>query len=160
GGRGGRARLPRRAAPGRWPPRAGWSTAILVLMRSCAPPFSLRHLKLTSVNGTLFQGCHEPATFLRYEGTVTGTLADSGALEDVLLPPRFSYASDELGLSAQGVVRLIEWATGQPRIRRMYQRYTKLGRPPELFWQDAIAELRLDLKLNPPPAHGLPAPGP
>ena len=91
---------------------------------------------------------------------MTGTLADSGALEDVLLPPRFSYASEELGLSAQGVVRLIEWATGQPRIRRMYQRYTKLGRPPALFWHDAIAELRLDLQLNRRPAEAIPARGP
>jgi putative hemolysin len=91
---------------------------------------------------------------------VTGTLADSGAIEDVLLPPRFSYASDELGLSAQGVVRLIEWVTGQPRIRRMYERYTKRGRPPELFWQDAIAELRLDLRLNRRPVDAIPASGP
>ncbi len=91
---------------------------------------------------------------------MTGTLADSGAIEDVLLPPRFTYASDELGLSGQSVVRLIEWATGQPRIRRMYQRYTKRGRPPELFWQDAIAELRLDLRLNRRPADAIPASGP
>ncbi len=104
--------------------------------------------------------CHKPATFLRYEGGVTGTLADSGGIDDVLLPPRFSYASNELGLSGQGVVRLIEWATGQPRIRRMYERYTKLGRPPELFWQDAIAALRLDLRLNRRPADAIPASGP
>jgi len=91
---------------------------------------------------------------------VTGTLADGGAIEDVLLAPRFSYASDELGLSAQGVVRLIEWATGQPRIRRMYERYTKRGRPPELFWQDAIAELRLDLRMNRPAGDAIPARGP
>ena len=91
---------------------------------------------------------------------MTGTLADSGTIEDALLPPRFSYASDELGLSAQGVVRLIEWVTGQPRIRRMYQRYTKRGRPPELFWHDAIEELRLDLRLNRQPADAIPARGP
>jgi putative hemolysin len=91
---------------------------------------------------------------------VTGTLADSNAIDDVLLPPRFSYASDELGLSAQGVVRLIEWATGQPRIRRMYERYTKRGRPPELFWHDAITELRLDLRLNKRPADAIAASGP
>jgi len=104
--------------------------------------------------------CHEPATFLRYEGAVTGTLADSGEMDDVLLPPRFTYASDELGLSGQGVIRPIEWATGQPRIRRMYERYTQRGRPPELFWHDAIAELRLDLRVSRRPADAIPASGP
>jgi putative hemolysin len=91
---------------------------------------------------------------------MAGTLADSGAMEDVLLPPRFTYASDELGRSGQGVVRLIEWATGQPRIRRMYEHYTKCGRPPELFWHDAIAALRLDLRLNRRPADAIPPDGP
>jgi putative hemolysin len=100
-----------------------------------------------------------PATFIGYEGAVTGTMADSGAIDDVLLP-RFTYASDELGLSGQSVVRLIEWATGQPRIRRMYERYTKRGRPPELFWQDAIEALELELRLNRRPADGIPADGP
>jgi hypothetical protein len=36
---------------------------------------------------------------------VTGTLADSGEMDEVLLPPRFTY---ELGLSGQSVVQLIE----------------------------------------------------
>jgi putative hemolysin len=76
------------------------------------------------------------------------------------LRPRFSYASDELSRPGQGVVRLVEWATGQPRIRRMYERYTRRGRPPELFWHDAIAELRLDLRLNRRPADAIPASGP
>jgi len=94
---------------------------------------------------------------------VTGSLVCSDSCEDVVestLRPRFTYASDELGLPGQSVVRLIEWATGQPRIRRMYERYTKRGRPPELFWQDAIAELRLDLRLNRRPADAIPASGP
>lgn len=101
-----------------------------------------------------------PATFIGYEGAVTGTMADSGAIDDVLSPPRFTYASDELGSSGQSVVRLIEWATGQPRIRRMYERYTKRGRPPELFWQDAIEALELELRLSRRPADAIPADGP
>jgi len=101
-----------------------------------------------------------PATFIGYEGAVTGTMADSGAIDDVLSPPRFTYASDELGSSGQSVVRLIEWATGQPRIRRMYERYSQRGRPPELFWHDAIAELQLDLRVSRRPADAIPASGP
>ena len=34
--------------------------------------------------------CHEDATIIGYEGGVTGTLADSGEIGDVLSPPRFS----------------------------------------------------------------------
>jgi putative hemolysin len=91
---------------------------------------------------------------------VTAFPADSDAFDEILLPPRFTYASDELGRSGQSVVRLIEWATGQPRIRRMYERYTQRGRPPELFWHDAIAELQLDLRLSRRPADSIPASGP
>ena len=81
-------------------------------------------------------------------------------MEEVLLPPRFTYASEELSRPGQSVVRLIEWATGQPRIRRMYEDYTKRGRPPELFWHDAIAALQLDLRLNRRPVAAVPARGP
>ena len=37
-----------------------------------------------------------------------------------------------------------EKITGQPRIRRLYENYTKLGRPPELFWSDATEPVGLD----------------
>src|SRR5215813_6214498 len=102
------------------------------------------------------------ATVFRYEGGVTGSWG-SETIDDVMAPPlrpRFSYASDELSRPGQSVVRVIEWATGQPRIRRMYERYTRRGRPPELFWHDAIAELRLDLRLNRRPADAIPDSGP
>jgi putative hemolysin len=81
---------------------------------------------------------------------------------DGLLPPspRFSYASDELSRRSQQLVQLIERCTGQPRIRRMYEDYTRRNRPPELFWQDAIAALQLDLRLSRAPAAAVPAKGP
>jgi putative hemolysin len=104
-----------------------------------------------------------PATVFRYEGSVTGSWASSDTIDGVMGPalrPRFTYASDELSRPGQGMVRVIEWATGQPRIRRMYERYTRRGRPPELFWHDAIAELRLDLRLNRRPADVIPESGP
>ena len=77
-------------------------------------------------------------------------LATSGVIENMaeleLLPaPSFSYASDEVGRISQRIIRGIEKITGQPRIRRLYEDYTKLGRPPELFWGDAAAALRLDV---------------
>jgi hypothetical protein len=62
--------------------------------------------------------------------------------------PDFTYASDEVGPFAQRLIRAIEKVTGQPLIRRMYEQYRLLQRPPELFWQDAIAALKLDVRLN------------
>ena len=83
------------------------------------------------------------------------------SIHTALLPmPDFSYASDEVGPLAQRLIRVVEKLTGQPLIRRLYEQYRLLQRPPELFWQDAIAELRLDLRLNRRPADAIPARGP
>jgi putative hemolysin len=93
---------------------------------------------------------------------VTGPFAADEALDGVLpreSPPRFTYASDEVGRVSQHVIRLVERCTGQPRIRRMYEDYVELRRPPRLFWQDAIAALALDLRLNREPSVCVPATG-
>src|SRR5947199_7910893 len=61
--------------------------------------------------------------------------------------PKFTYASDEVSRFSQGIIRSIEKLTGQPRICRLYEDYTRLARPPELFWSDATAALRLEVDL-------------
>ena len=77
-----------------------------------------------------------------------------------LLPgPKFSYASDEVGPASQRLIRTIEKVSGQPHIKRLYEDYTRLGRPPELFWDDAVRTLRLELELNKRPAEALPPSG-
>jgi putative hemolysin len=86
------------------------------------------------------------------------TLDDSAG--DAAASPRFSYASDELSRLGRGVVRLIEFASGQPRIRRLYEDYAKLARPHELFWQDAVDALELDICLDRHPADVVPRTGP
>lgn len=73
--------------------------------------------------------------------------------------PDFSYASDEVGPLAQRLIRAIERLTGQPMIRRLYEQYRLLQRPPELFWQDAITALELDVRLSRDPARILPPHG-
>jgi putative hemolysin len=78
----------------------------------------------------------------------------------LLSMPDFTYASDEVGPLAQRLIRAIEKLTGQPLIRRLYEQYRLLQRPPELFWQDAITALRLDVRLSRDPARILPAGGP
>ena len=83
------------------------------------------------------------------------------SIHPALLPmPDFTYASDEVGPLAQRLIRAIEKVTGQPMIRRLYEQYRLLQRPPELFWQDAIAALRLDVRLSREPQIVLPARGP
>jgi putative hemolysin len=96
---------------------------------------------------------------------VPSDFATSDVIENVaeleLLPaPSFTYASDEVSPLSQRIIRGIEKITGQPRIRRLYEDYTKLDRPPELFWGDAKAALRLDVALNRGSMHSLPATGP
>jgi putative hemolysin len=66
---------------------------------------------------------------------------------EILPPPTFSYASDEVSRISQKFIRGVEKITGQPRIRRMYEEYTRRGRPPELFWEDAIAALELRVEI-------------
>src|SRR5438270_7712723 len=77
----------------------------------------------------------------------------------LLSMPDFTYALDEVGPLAQRLIRTIEKVTGQPLIRRMYEQYRLLQRPPELFWQDAIAALRLDVRFNRDPQRVVPARG-
>ncbi|MEI9982283.1 MAG: hypothetical protein WDN69_03130 [Aliidongia sp.] len=63
--------------------------------------------------------------------------------------PSFTYASDEVGPLSRVVIRAIEAVTGQPKIRRLYEHYTRRGRPPELFWDDAVEALELNIRSNP-----------
>ena len=74
--------------------------------------------------------------------------------------PTFTYASDEVGPFSRAVIRVIEKLTGQPRIRRLYELYTKRGRPPELFWHDAVEALELTVRSNRPPSDCIPKAGP
>jgi putative hemolysin len=91
---------------------------------------------------------------------MTSTISFDETIDGALPPPRFSYASDELGRLGQGVIRLLEFATGQPRIRRLYEEHARLARPHELFWQDAIDALQLDVRPDRDPRGAIPASGP
>ena len=75
-------------------------------------------------------------------------------------PDVFSYASEEVGALSRGVIRVIEILSGQPRIRRLYQDYRSRNRPSDLFWDDALAALRLTLSVDSPTAQKIPAEGP
>ena len=89
----------------------------------------------------------------------TGGVIENMAELELPPAPSFSYASDEVGRISQRIIRGIEKISGQPRIRRLYEDYTKLGRPQELFWGDATAALRLDVALTRGSIRSLPATG-
>src|SRR5262249_22728332 len=58
------------------------------------------------------------------------------------------------------IIRVVEKLTGQPLIRRLYWQYRLRERPPELFWEDAIAALKLEVRPDREPARIIPAHGP
>jgi putative hemolysin len=91
---------------------------------------------------------------------MTGSIMLTDRLDDAPGSPRFTYASPELNGLGRGIVRLLEFATGQPRIRRLYEDHAKLARPPEWFWQDAIEALELDVWLDRNPSDIVPPAGP
>jgi len=91
---------------------------------------------------------------------MTGTVSFSDTIDNAPAAPRFTYASPELNGVGRGIVRLLEYATGQPRIRRLYEDHAKLARPHELFWQDAIDALELDVRPDRDARDIIPASGP
>ena len=60
--------------------------------------------------------------------------------------PIFSFADGEMGVVSNAIIRALERFTGQPKIKKLYLDYVDEDRPDELFWQDAVA--RLDLNVN------------
>jgi len=96
---------------------------------------------------------------------VAGPVPTSDAIEeglspDFLLAPPFSYATPEVGRLGQWLIRLVERCTGQRRIHQLYEMYRLRQRPPELFWQDALAAMRIELAVARAPADSVPAQGP
>jgi len=72
----------------------------------------------------------------------------------------FSYASPLDPPVKRGLIRLVEVATGQPKLKRMYlenQRHPRLG---ESFFAAAVRKLKLDVQFNPAQLAAIPETGP
>lgn len=72
----------------------------------------------------------------------------------------FSYATAEDPPVKRGLIRLVERATGQPKLKRLYvdnQRHPRLG---ESFWQAAVRCLALDVRYDPVALAKIPKSGP
>ena len=62
--------------------------------------------------------------------------------------PIFSFADGEMGPLANWFIRSLERFTGQPKIKKLYLDYVDDERPPELFWQDALGRLGIEIQLE------------
>ena len=72
----------------------------------------------------------------------------------------FSYATASDPPIKRGLIRLVEKATGQPKLKRMYvhnQRFPRLG---ETFWQAAVRSLELDVRYDADALASVPKTGP
>jgi putative hemolysin len=72
----------------------------------------------------------------------------------------FSYASATDPPFKRGVIRLVEKATGQPELKRMYIQNQRFPRPEESFWQAAVRSLALDVLYDPNALAATPKTGP
>src|SRR5271170_5638875 len=72
----------------------------------------------------------------------------------------FSYATAEDPPVKRGLIRLVERATGQPKLKRMYIDNQRNPRPNESFWQAAVRKLALDVRYDAVALARIPKTGP
>lgn len=75
-------------------------------------------------------------------------------------PDHFSYASAEDPRFRRLLIRAIERMTGQPHLKRLYEKHREEKRPGESFWAAAIRSLELKVVYNEAGLAGLPKSGP
>ena len=72
----------------------------------------------------------------------------------------FSYATASDPPLKRGLIRIVEKATGQPRLKRMYIRNQRFPRQGESFWQAAVRSLALDVRYDAEALAAIPQTGP
>ena len=72
----------------------------------------------------------------------------------------FSYATKSDPPVKRGLIRLVERATGQPTLKRLYFENQRSPRPHESFWQAAVRTLALDVRYDARALARLPKTGP
>ena len=60
----------------------------------------------------------------------------------------FSYAAPSDPPVKRGIIRLVERATGQPELKRLYVHNQRYPRAHESFWQAAVRSLALDVRYD------------
>jgi putative hemolysin len=61
----------------------------------------------------------------------------------------FSYATPSDPPLKRGIIRLVEKATGQPELKRIYIDNQRFPRANETFWEAAVRRLKLDVRFDP-----------
>ena len=74
--------------------------------------------------------------------------------------PNFSYADDAMPAVKRGLIRLVEAATGQRHLRRLYLDNRRHGIEGESFFAAAVRSLRLDVRYDPAALAAVPRAGP
>lgn len=72
----------------------------------------------------------------------------------------FSYATSEDPPVKRGIIRLVERATGQPKLKKLYIDNQRNPRPNESFWAAAVRKLSLDVRYDANALARLPKTGP
>src|SRR5450631_2405704 len=72
----------------------------------------------------------------------------------------FSYATKSDPPVKRGLIRLVERATGQPELKRLYVANQRDPRPHESFWQAAVRALALDVRHDAAALARIPRTGP
>jgi putative hemolysin len=72
----------------------------------------------------------------------------------------FSYATASDPPIKRGLIRLVEKATGQPTLKRMYVQNQRFPRSGEDFWQAAVRSLELDVRYDVHALAAVPKTGP
>ena len=60
----------------------------------------------------------------------------------------FTFATAEVNRLGQLFIMITELLTGKLKLKKLYDEYLSENRPPEYFWDDAVAKLQLTLKTN------------
>ncbi|MGI3903196.1 MAG: lysophospholipid acyltransferase family protein [Janthinobacterium lividum] len=74
--------------------------------------------------------------------------------------PNFSYADDSMTPVKRGLIRLVEAATGQRKLRRLYMANRRNGIAGESFFAAAVRSLAIDVRFDQAALDGIPATGP
>ena len=72
----------------------------------------------------------------------------------------FSYATESDPPLKRGIIRLVEKATGQPKLKRMYIDNQRYPRANETFFQAAVRSLALDVRYDADSLAAIPKTGP
>ncbi|MBV9288935.1 MAG: lysophospholipid acyltransferase family protein [Hyphomicrobiales bacterium] len=72
----------------------------------------------------------------------------------------FSYATASDPPLKRSLIRLVEKATGQPKLKRMYIDNRRFPRANENFWEAAVRRLALDVRYDPQALAAIPSTGP